>query len=1075
MANGGWGGFGQAWGQSMAMDRRREEKERKKDRRNMWLMQLVGAPIAQGITESVKTAVAPSFEESISNYFRGEEGAALASKAIRNQNTVKDLETKHEALVKAGGGDGLRGLYKQYEEDFKSEEMSKYSDTQIGDLAPNKYLVDQLWNSQSETYLKEAKEQWAEIEEALRIARSAPDLATLTSRIKDSKYLSNRNLLVRPFKWIVNKVRRTDPELEKQQAYDYIVYGKNVIRGKDGEIDSEASNLGIWVNDSKFKDLVDKAMQLRDPKQIEKFNKEMYKSKEYQALNEAQQELMDRLAQKRLLHETLKGERDDLTSYQSNILQSMTEKGIAHTEINYEREIAESIHVPKTNEIPQMVEEFGMYQDNEKYINNLRQSVIERFHKQLGLERTDKYNELTKGNAAAVQAIDTKVNSVLATYMRLSTRAIEGAKLRAFEDGVFTPEQFKNSAQYSRYLFDRTLTQLLDSHTTLADVADEKSTSSIWDDLNIFGETESDIVRNYRVSDGRGLEDYVYKLLTDQDENTIDEASRSQRRVDYTRDKEEDARIAREKELENLSPEEREQEKLKGDSLGEGVTIGIDNVFSVDFRTLDPKDEDDFNNYILPIKRILTYSEISHTHKRKFIEAVQNKIYVENFEGRSATQIGTDQLAYVKGVEFRNLIEAENIFSPTELEILRQVYPQDPYKQGTPGDIKEYFGLPREPKNKIGVEENQRPESVPPQVYTEEELQRQLEEDPFTLMAPKRTSFQTNTPDVETGVGNVLDDDYRMDEVDFSSPEEQELRFGKVGEDIAPYVIKGKRREATALYKQIRARKDNMPKEELVDKIADVVLTDKEKADATAPVTTRPSLLSENQALAELDVTDKLTNVLTEKGLDMEAILIPFKEEEELKFGKVGRDINTQSILAPEETEEEIILAPPNKRTEIDSAIDSVQSVFNDPAHVQTFMRRIAAVESAKGEHSKTYQIRNDGFGPYQMTKSTFVDLLNRINGREGYGKTKIQKWIEPIKKELGIDITQVKFEEMVDPVVSTVMARLQLLSKTPAIPKDLSGQADYWKTKWNSESPLAKGTRRQFVRESNYYERAKN
>ena len=29
MANGGWGGLGKAWGQSMAMDRRREEKERK--------------------------------------------------------------------------------------------------------------------------------------------------------------------------------------------------------------------------------------------------------------------------------------------------------------------------------------------------------------------------------------------------------------------------------------------------------------------------------------------------------------------------------------------------------------------------------------------------------------------------------------------------------------------------------------------------------------------------------------------------------------------------------------------------------------------------------------------------------------------------------------------------------------------------------------------------------------------------------------------------------------------------------------------------------------------------------------
>lgn len=369
----------------------------------------------------------------------------------------------------------------------------------------------------------------------------------------------------------------------------------------------------------------------------------------------------------------------------------------------------------------------------------------------------------------------------------------------------------------------------------------------------------------------------------------------------------------------------------------------------------------------------------------------------------------------------------------------------------------------------------QRPTSVSPQVYTEEELQKQLEEDPFTLMAPKKiTSFQSNTPEIKTEVGNVLDNDYKMDEVDFSSPEELELRFGKVGEDISPYVIKGKRKEATALFKQIQARKNNMPVEEVVAKVADVVLTDKEKTEATVPIT-RPSLLSENQALTELDVTDKLTNVLTEKGLDMEAILIPFKAEEELRFGKVGRDINTQSILTPEETQEEIILAPPNKRTEIDSAIDSVQSVFNDPAHIQTFMKRIAAVESAKGENSKTYQIRNDGFGPYQMTKTTFGDLLNRLNSREGYGKTRVQKYIEPIKKEFDIDVTQLEFEEMVDPLVSTLMARLQLLSKTPPIPKDLSGQADYWKTKWNSESPLAKGTRRQFVRESNYYERAKD
>jgi len=69
MANGGWGGFGQAWGQSMAMDRKREEKERKKDRRNMWLMQLVGAPVAQGITQGVGDLISAPFKEPVKRFF----------------------------------------------------------------------------------------------------------------------------------------------------------------------------------------------------------------------------------------------------------------------------------------------------------------------------------------------------------------------------------------------------------------------------------------------------------------------------------------------------------------------------------------------------------------------------------------------------------------------------------------------------------------------------------------------------------------------------------------------------------------------------------------------------------------------------------------------------------------------------------------------------------------------------------------------------------------------------------------------------------------------------------------------
>ena len=97
MANGGWGGFGQAWGQSMAMNRKREEKERKKDRRNMWLMQLVGAPVAQGITEGVTAAIKEPFRDPINNYFQTEQGLQLQSQARAREASraaaVKDYST----------------------------------------------------------------------------------------------------------------------------------------------------------------------------------------------------------------------------------------------------------------------------------------------------------------------------------------------------------------------------------------------------------------------------------------------------------------------------------------------------------------------------------------------------------------------------------------------------------------------------------------------------------------------------------------------------------------------------------------------------------------------------------------------------------------------------------------------------------------------------------------------------------------------------------------------------------------------------------------------------------------------
>ena len=447
----------------------------------------------------------------------------------------------------------------------------------------------------------------------------------------------------------------------------------------------------------------------------------------------------------------------------------------------------------------------------------------------------------------------------------------------------------------------------------------------------------------------------------------------------------------------------------------------------------------------------------------------------------------------------------------------------------------------------------QRPASVSPQVYTEEELQKQLEEDPFTLMAN-----QTPKADISiVGEGATR----------------EEFRKGMTNQNP-------KRIETVKVQTEDNATVEYFDKDvaedvsEVVDVVADVVFTpeEKEKIISSTPqiivgegatrgefkrgmTSQRPSLLSENKALVELNSTQKLTNALLGQGIKIDEIAIPFESPDPefvlpspldvqglLKFLEVDDRIsnidlspgfdskgNFNANLTKEErrslkslsraskvalnryqkllksrkttvneepstivgegaTREEFkrgmtegqsllqdkdmgkIIAPPNNRTEIDSAVENIQSVFKDPEHIQIYMKRIAAVESAKGENANTYKVEDDGFGAFQITKTTFKDLQNRLRGEGGYGKTKVQKWINPIEEEFGIDVTEVKFKDMVDPKVASLMARLLLKSSATPIPKTLEGQAELWKKEWNSLSELALGTVKQFIRDAKYF-----
>ena len=128
-------------------------------------------------------------------------------------------------------------------------------------------------------------------------------------------------------------------------------------------------------------------------------------------------------------------------------------------------------------------------------------------------------------------------------------------------------------------------------------------------------------------------------------------------------------------------------------------------------------------------------------------------------------------------------------------------------------------------------------------------------------------------------------------------------------------------------------------------------------------------------------------------------------------------------------------------------------------------LERIAQHESLNGEHSGTFSNKNGKAyhgGIFQVDEKGFKDTQN-ISSHPG-----LKKKFDKIKKELGIDWTTVKWEDLRKPLYSALAARLLLTlaydpkTKTsPPIPKDKKGQADYWKKYYNKSG---KGTPKKFL-----------
>lgn len=112
----------------------------------------------------------------------------------------------------------------------------------------------------------------------------------------------------------------------------------------------------------------------------------------------------------------------------------------------------------------------------------------------------------------------------------------------------------------------------------------------------------------------------------------------------------------------------------------------------------------------------------------------------------------------------------------------------------------------------------------------------------------------------------------------------------------------------------------------------------------------------------------------------------------------------------------------------------------NNNAHL--LLSETAMAETAYGDTPDLHP--TSGYGLFQFDKVGFEDTRKRTP----------QAKKDLIKKIYGIDIDNVSILSLQwSPLLSTIFARLFYLLRPGAIPTDIIGRANYWKTYYNTKS----------------------
>lgn len=188
------------------------------------------------------------------------------------------------------------------------------------------------------------------------------------------------------------------------------------------------------------------------------------------------------------------------------------------------------------------------------------------------------------------------------------------------------------------------------------------------------------------------------------------------------------------------------------------------------------------------------------------------------------------------------------------------------------------------------------------------------------------------------------------------------------------------------------------------------------------------------------------------------------QERDDLRPTEINRIENQiQDLLKIEDSDEKkkINFYEP-KATGKATVEEAIKAVTFGDKNAGNFLYRIAKAESDFGTDKNTFTSPSPNIMQVEKT-GAYNEIMRRLDPNADVGGP-VRRYNEKLKSELGLDLTQMSYEDLQQPIVSIAFARAYLLTVPESIPTNIKEQGKYWKQYYNTSS--GKGTARRFARE---------